>query len=341
MKFNQHGREANFTAPINQTVSVVVPVYRSETTIGELIRRLFPVLNENFVDFELILVDDGSMDGGWNVIQEQAAQHSWVRGLRLMRNFGQHNALLCGIREARHAVIVTMDDDLQYPPEKIPEMVEKMMDGFDVVYGSASERRHGFMRILMTRFTKFILKTVMRLPRTYEVSPLRAFSAELRGAFANHQGSFVSIDVLLSWATSRFTCIRVNRNWRHDGQSRYTVAKLFTYTVNVITGFTVLPLRFASLVGFFFTLFGLGVLTYVLGRFLLEGVGVPGFAFLASIIAIFSGAQLFALGIIGEYLARIHFHSMGKPTYVVAEDTSNPHETAKEEASFHSELKQV
>lgn len=305
-----------------QTVSVVVPVYRSEKAIGELVRRLSLVLQANFFDFELLLVDDGSADGGWKVIQEQARQHPWVRGIRLMRNFGQHNALLCGIREARHPVIVTLDDDLQYPPEKIPEMVAKINQGFDVVYGAAMERRHGFLRILVTRLTKFVLKTVMRLPLTYEVSPLRAFKADLRSAFTHHEGDFVSIDVLLSWATSRFTSIRVNSDWRYEGKSRYTISKLFTYTMNVITGFTVLPLRFASLVGFFFTLFGFGILVFVLGRYLLEGESVPGFPFLASIIAIFSGAQLFALGIIGEYLARIHFRSMGKPAYVVAEDTA-------------------
>jgi undecaprenyl-phosphate 4-deoxy-4-formamido-L-arabinose transferase len=110
------------------------------------------------------------------------------------------------------------------------------------------------------------------------------------------------------------------------GVSNYTVGKLIAHAVNMITGFSTLPLQIASIIGFGFTLFGLGVLVYVLGRFLLQGSAVPGFPFLASVIAIFSGAQLFALGIIGEYLARMHFRSMERPTYVVEEHLTDPGE---------------
>ena len=129
----------------------------------------------------------------------------------------------------------------------------------------------------------------------------------------------MAIDVLLTWGTSRFASIPVRHDRRYAGVSNYTLRKLMTHALNLTTGFSTWPLQLASLIGFSFTLFGLGVLTYVLGRYLIQGSNVPGFAFLASIIAIFSGAQLFALSIIGEYLARMHFRSMGRPYSIVRE----------------------
>jgi undecaprenyl-phosphate 4-deoxy-4-formamido-L-arabinose transferase len=149
------------------------------------------------------------------------------------------------------------------------------------------------------------------------ISAFRVFRTHLREAFADYRGSFVSIDVLLTWSTTRFKSIRVKHLPREVGESNYTVRQLTTHALNIVTGFSTLPLRIASVVGFSFTLFGVSVLLFVLLRVLLEGTAVPGFAFLASIIAIFSGAQLFSIGVIGEYLARMHFRAMDKPSYVI------------------------
>jgi undecaprenyl-phosphate 4-deoxy-4-formamido-L-arabinose transferase len=152
-----------------------------------------------------------------------------------------------------------------------------------------------------------------------KVSAFRVFRAEVARAFAHYQGAFVSIDVLLTWGTNRFSTKAVRHDARKAGASGYTFRKLVTHAVNMMTGFSTVPLQFASLVGFLFTLFGIAVLVYVLGRYLVRGGSVPGFPFLASIIALFSGAQLFALGIMGEYLARMHFRMMERPSYVVRE----------------------
>jgi undecaprenyl-phosphate 4-deoxy-4-formamido-L-arabinose transferase len=156
------------------------------------------------------------------------------------------------------------------------------------------------------------------------VSAFRAFRACLRDSFADYRGPFVSIDVLLAWSTSRFASVPVRQDPRAAGQSHYTFRKLLTHALNLMTGFTTWPLQLASLTGFAFTLFGLGVLAFVLGRYLIQGASVPGFPFLASVIAIFAGAQLFALGIIGEYLARMHFRLMDRPPYAVRDQTREP-----------------
>ena len=299
--------------------SVVIPVYRSEAILPELARRLESVFAAIADSSELVLVNDCSPDRSWDVICDLARQYPRIRAINLMRNCGQHNALLCGIRAARYDVIVTMDDDLQHPPEEIPKLLAKLAEGYDVVYGTPEQEQHGLGRDFASWFIKLALQSVMGAEIASHVCAFRAFRAQVAKAFEHYEGSFVSIDVLLTWGTSRFGSIRVNHRPRKQGTSGYTFRKLMTHAMNMMTGFSTMPLQIASMVGFAFTLFGLCVLAYVVVRYIMHGDPVPGFPFLASIVALFSGAQLFALGIIGEYLARMHFRTMQKPPYVIRE----------------------
>lgn len=299
------------------SISVVVPVYNSQGTLDELTARLSTVLAQLSPRFELILVNDGSRDQSWQVIERLAAEYNWVRGINLMRNYGQHNALLCGIRSAQHEVVVTIDDDLQNPPEEISKLLDKLGEGFDVVYGTPQRQRHGLWRDLASTVTKLALQGAMGAQTARSVSAFRAFRTQVREAFGSYQSPFVSIDVLLTWGTTRFAAVSVRHDPRQVGQSNYTFRKLVTHALNMMTGFSTWPLQLASLIGFGFTLFGIAVFAYVIGRYLVLGYSIAGFPFLASIIAIFSGAQLFALGIMGEYLARMHFRMMERPTYAI------------------------
>jgi len=299
-------------------LSIVVPVYNSEASLELLTGRIETVLGTVYAPLELILVNDCSRDKSWEVIERLQAQHPWIRGIRLRRNFGQHNALLCGIRAARYPLIVTMDDDLQNPPEEVFRLIATLeAQDADVVYGTPQHQTHGLWRNLASAVTKLVLKHAMGADTARNVSAFRCFRTELRDAFAGYGSPYVSIDVLLTWATRRFTSVPVRNEPRSIGVSNYTIRKLIVHAMNMMTGFSTLPLQLASLAGFGFMLFGLAVLTWVLGRYLLQGSVVPGFAFLGSIVAIFSGTQLFALGVIGEYLARMHVRSMGEPSYVV------------------------
>jgi glycosyltransferase involved in cell wall biosynthesis len=298
-------------------ISVVVPVYRSEPILPELVQRLGNALVRLTSNYELILVNDSSPDRSWDVICKLADRNPWIHPINLMRTYGQHNALLCGIRASQYDVIVTVDDDLQHPPEEIHKLLEKLAQGFDVVYGTPEREEHGFLRDLASLTTKMALQNVMGASIARQVSAFRAFRAEVAGAFSHYEGAFVSIDVLLTWGTNRFAAVPVVHETRKQGTSGYTFRKLITHAMNMMTGFTTLPLQIASLVGFVFTFFGFCVLAYVLARYFTHGDPVPGFPFLASIVAVFSGAQLFALGIIGEYLARMHLRSLQKPPYVV------------------------
>ncbi|MGH9504284.1 MAG: glycosyltransferase family 2 protein [Terriglobales bacterium] len=303
-------------------LSAVVPVYRSEAILPELVLRLETVLRGITSDYELVLVNDSSPDRSWDAICQLAERHTWIHPINLMRNYGQHNALLCGIRAAQYDVIVTLDDDLQHPPEEIPKLLAVLAQGFDVVYGTPEQEEHGLLRDLASLATKIALQNAMGATIARQVSAFRVFRTEVAGAFNHYEGSFVSIDVLLTWGTNRFSAVPVAHEPRKQGTSGYSFRKLITHAVNMMTGFSTLPLQLASIVGLFFTLFGVGVLFFVMGRYFVHGGSVPGFPFLASIIALFAGAELFALGIIGEYLARMHFRSMQKPPYVVRVDTA-------------------
>jgi glycosyltransferase involved in cell wall biosynthesis len=298
-------------------ISVVVPAYNSASSLPDLVSRLGPVLESLAGEFELILVDDASRDDTWRVVQDLARQNRWVRGIHLMRNYGQHNALLCGIRFARYELTVTMDDDLQHPPEELPKLAELLSKDTDVVYGTPMTEQHGLFRDLASQITKIALQSAMGAPIARKAGAFRMFRTGLREAFASYDAPYVSIDVLLTWGTTRFDAVSVRHEPRKRGKSNYTFKKLLVHAVNMLTGFSTWPLQLASIIGFVFTAVGTGLLLFVVGRYLINGGVVPGFSFLASMVAIFSGAQLFALGIMGEYLARIHARSMQRPPYAI------------------------
>lgn len=311
--------EYQMPAQSTSSISVVVPVYNSESTLAELWKRLTETLVRVTTHYEIILVDDGSADESWQSIKALSAKDSHVKGLLHSRNYGQHNALLTGIRYARYDVIITLDDNLQNPPEEVPKLLDKLNEGYDVVYGTPEQERHSFARDLASKLIKRSLRQIMGVKTGNYVSAFRAFRRRLCEVFMNYQHPYIVIDVLLSWATSSFAHLEVKHEYRKSGLSNYSVSRLLFHAVNMITGFSVLPLKLASYIGFFFTLFGIMVLVYVVGRYFALGTSIPGFPFLASIIAIFSGVQLFVLGIIGEYIARIHVRNINQPISALRE----------------------
>jgi undecaprenyl-phosphate 4-deoxy-4-formamido-L-arabinose transferase len=299
------------------SLSVVIPVYNSEGSLTELVARLCAVAAAERTPFEIILVNDGSRDRSWDVIDQLTRKHVEVRGINLSRNYGQHNALLCGIRAAHHEIIVTIDDDLQHPPEEIPRLLRKLNEGHDVVYGVAEQEPHGCWRGAASRLTKWLLCRLTGAGAGQPISAFRVFRTLLRDAFRDYRSPYALIDVLLTWGTTRFAAVAVPHQPRRVGVSNYTLRRLVGHAFNLLTGFSTLPLQLTTWIGFGCTLFGVLVLTWVLGNYVVRGTSQPGFPFLASIISIFAGAQLFALGILGEYLARVHFRLMDKPQYLV------------------------
>lgn len=304
------------------SMSIVVPVFNSEPTLGALVARVDAIRHHWVGGCELVLVDDGSHDGSWPMIVSLAKSRPWVRGLRLLRNYGQHNALLCGIRAASGTMIATIDDDLQVPPEILPGLSARLTGDIQLVYGRPTGGHQPLWRAAASRLTRAVLATAIGRRHASRISNCRVFRAEVREGFGDYRGHLVNIDALLAWGAAHVDDVEVKFDTRQAGRSQYTVGRLLLTALDMATGFSVIPLRVAALTGLTFTLFGFAVLVYVLARFFSTGGSIPGFPFIASITAIFSGAQLFALGILGEYLGRTYLLVMDKPAFVVRDHTS-------------------
>ncbi len=298
-------------------VSVVVPVYQASRTLTPLCDRIAAALQGR--DWEIILVDDGSDLPTWRVVAGLAARPE-VRGLRLSRNSGQHAALLAGVREARYDVTVTMDDDLQNPPEEIGTLLDALaQEDVDLVYGWSAAPAHRWWRRAGSSLLRRAILRLVGARGTDRIGAFRAFRTRLRTGFSGSLGPGVSLDALLSWTTTRSRWVEVAHHERQDGRSGYSFRMLSRFALDVVTGYSNAPLKLVTRLGFLSALFGLAVLIYVIGGYLARGTSVAGFPFIASLIALFSGAQMLSLGIIGEYLGRTHVRVMGRPAYVVAE----------------------
>jgi len=245
-----------------------------------------------------------------------------VRGLRLGRNYGQHSALVAGVRAAKMPIAATIDDELQNPPEEIPNLVSQLIaNDLDGVYGDPKETKQSLSRRVAGKGIRKVLGKGLATDFASDMSSFRVFRTASREAFRADLGVNVSLDALLAWGNSRFGNISVRHDAREYGESNYSIRKLLRFSIDTITGYSTVPLQMASVLGFLTSLFGFGVLIYVVAIPLMSGQSVQGFPFLASTIAIFARVQLLTLGVLGEYLARMHFRIMRKPTYFIAEMT--------------------
>jgi glycosyltransferase involved in cell wall biosynthesis len=305
------------------TVSVVIPCYRSGPTLPNLVGQLVPVLASLAPSFEIILVVDGSPDDTWAVASDlaanPAAQSGSVQALRLSRNYGQVNALLAGIRRATGDVIVTMDDDLQHRPDQLPALLAALTPAVDLVYGFARVEEHGYLRSSSSRLTKAVIGRGLGVPHANRLSALRAFRTGLREGLAGIGGPHTSLDVAFSWVTTRVATIEVEMDTRAEGASNYTLKALVAHAISMFLGYSTAPLRIVGYFGMVTGLVGLGILGYVLWAYFSGTTTVPGFTSVTSMIAIFSGAQMITLSVVGEYLARMYARGMGRPDFVVSE----------------------
>jgi undecaprenyl-phosphate 4-deoxy-4-formamido-L-arabinose transferase len=239
-------------------VSIIVPCFRSAATLPALIHRLGVTLPDHTAGHEIVLVvDDGEADT-WAVAADLARRHADVRAIQLSRNFGQHNALIAGIRAARHDVVVTMDDDLQHPPEEVPALLRALGPEIDLVYGVPDREEHGASRSLASRTVKALLARVLGVRHARDLSAFRAFRSFLSAGFDRISGPHVSVDVALSWGTTRIAATTVAMRRRESGESGYTVRALRRYALNLLVGYSTLPLRLVTWIGFAVGLLGVG-----------------------------------------------------------------------------------
>ena len=306
------------TSP-HPVVSVVIPVYRSEGSLPPLIERLGRVFAEMQVEYEVVLVDDASPDNSWQVMQELRYQDPRVKIIQHMRNFGQHKAILCGMEHARGRFVVTMDDDLQHPPEEIPKLFEALTDDdeTDVIIGAYESKQHSWFRNMgswaVNRVSDYVFAKDPNLKLTSFRIMRRSVVEEL-GNTAHHNPR---IGQLLLLITNRIKNVQVVHNPQENGSSRYRLSRLVPDALDHILSNSALPLQMVSYLGFGCSILSFVMITYYLYRFFFIGVGVPGWTTTILLLLFFFGMVLFSLGVVGEYLIRILKQVQHSPRSIV------------------------
>jgi polyisoprenyl-phosphate glycosyltransferase len=296
-------------------VSVVVPVFNAAATLRPLVSGIDDAMNALGVTHEIVLVDDGSTDDSWAIIQSLGREHSHVRGCRLARNAGQQAATYCGLLEARGAWVITMDDDLQTPPGEIRALWAcAQSTGADVVFGVSGRRRHGLGHRLGTWVLRQMLRRVA--PDYPDGSSFRLIRAGILSALPTRPGPWILVDAVLAWHTTAVATVAVAHEPRTTGRSGYSMVALVSIACTLLFAYSRVPLRMMTALGLLAatTSFGLGIF-YVVRR-LTVGAQL-GFSALIVTITFSSGVILLCLGILGEYISRIHTMGSGEPAYVV------------------------
>ena len=300
-------------------LTVIVPVFNEEENIGSLHGRLARTLDSYGKSYELLFIDDGSTDGSYAKLEALHDRDRNVRVVRFLRNFGQQMAVAAGFEYALGDVVVLIDADLQTMPEEVPLLVDKLAEGFDIVYGVRERRRDPFVRRIGSWCMSHLLYRVTGIgipdAATAFIALDRKFVDSIR--LYNERSKYFS--GLFAWLSyGRAGAVPVTHAPRQAGASKYNIRKLVGLTLNVVCSFSVLPLRFAAYLGAAFIAAGGLGLTVLLGiRLLASNPPALGTWTLAAAMAFFSGVQLFAVGVLGEYLARVYAEVKGRPSYVV------------------------
>jgi polyisoprenyl-phosphate glycosyltransferase len=301
-------------------LSIVIPVYNSERLVPELVRRIAGAMSGEGMaaDYEVILVDDGSRDASWKMIERACERYPEVRGVHLRTNSGQHNAIMAGLRAASGAVIVVMDDDLQHAPEDIGKLHAQVLEGCDVCYAAFRNPKHAGWKRLGSAFRDATARVLLGVPRGVRISSFKAMTAEIAREITRYEGPFPYVDGLALMATRNVANVELEHHPRPDGRGNYGLRESVFLWTKVAMNFSVLPLRLASWLGFAFAALGfLFAVFLIFQQLAFDRIPVPGWASLVVVILILGGIQLLALGAIGEYLGRAYLHLNGKPQYVV------------------------
>ena len=296
--------------------SIVVPVYNSEKTLKELYQRIEKFFAKKQKSFEVIFVDDGSADKSWEVLSLLKKQNpQTITGIKLTQNYGQHNALFCGLTFVKGEWVITIDDDLQTPPEEIEKLLHTQENtGSELVYGYYDKKEHSLIRNAGSWFVGKIFKNFANTSGKGSSFKLINSSVTEKVILRNYRMFF--LDEILAWHTDNIEHVVVEHLPRKEGQSGYTLFKLFKITLKLVLGYTAFPLKIISWFGLLSALICLGFVSYFIYMKYNYGAEL-GFTTLIVSIFFSTGLILFSLGIIGEYIRRLYIGETGKPSYTV------------------------
>lgn len=287
-------------------ISVVIPAYRSAKSLPELVSRLETVLTSCCADFEIVIVDDASPDDTWQVLLALKKDRSKLKIIRLLRNSGQHNAILCGFSVAKGDIVVTMDDDLQNPPEEVPKLIQAIEEGYDLAIGAYDSKKHSAGRNLGGKFIDEIQRHIFRLPRDFQLTSFRAIRKIVVDNVVNMGGVFPYVTSMLFSHTSSYVNVPVRHEPRRYGRSNYNLKRSLLLALNLILSYSSYPLYLVVALCLLALGASAGLGLFVVWKAYWDSGLVPGWASTLSAISFFNGLILLVLVIHSIYLSRLN-----------------------------------
>lgn len=300
-------------------ISFVIPCYGSENSIESVVNEITETVNtrKDEYDYEIILVNDCSPDGVWKKIKKICADNKKIRGIHLSKNFGQQSALMAGYRNIEGDLLVSLDDDGQTPVNEIFKLVDRLNEGYDVVYGYYEHRKHSPFRNFGSKVDKVMERILVNRPKDLRSSSFYVARRFVVDELVNYRNPYAYIGGLVFRTTQNISCVPVTQRERYYGESGYTFKKLLKMWLNGFTGFSVKPLRFASYLGILSSLLGFLFLVYLIIKKIFGAHVLAGWTSTIAVMLIIGGLILFVLGMLGEYVGRIYICLNNAPQYVI------------------------
>lgn len=315
--FSANGQTPLRQAP-NLTYSVVIPLFNDAAILPELHQRVSTLMQSLNESYEIIYVDDGSRDDTFAVLSTiHHANPTHIKGVRLLRNFGQHPAVTAGFEQTSGQIIITLDSDLQNPPEEVPKLLAKLAEGYDVVVGWRQIRQDSIFRILPSKFINWLISQSTGVKLHDYGSMLRVYRREVVQLLNQTQESAKFITALTSWLGVDIVEVPVRHEMAADKQSRYKLRRLFRMTIDLATGYSLVPIQMVTAVGLLMALVGIGSGLFLLAWRIIFNVNITGLSSFIALILVLFGIQLAGLGIVGEYIGRIYIEVRGRPYYLI------------------------
>ena len=301
-------------------ISIVIPVYKSELFVEKTVFEILLHVEKISSESEIILVDDGSPDNSWTVISRLATEISNVRAIRLIKNYGQHTAVLCGIEHSKGDYIITMDDDLQNPPSEIVKLVDKIEEGYDLVFAKFEEKKHASYRKMGTRVIDLLNKKVFNKPDNIVLTNFRIFNKTVAQRIVKYRVNEPYIPGLLLMHASRIGNVLTKHAHRDSGQSNYSLRKIASLVSRLLFNYSSFPLKALSTIGAFIAVGSFCWGTAAIFRQLLFGTSIQGWTTLVVLVSFLNGFVILLLGVLGEYVVRISKTISHDRSYHISED---------------------
>lgn len=313
---------------MTKKISFVIPCYYSEKTLEPVVETIIREFSNRPI--EIVLVNDGSTDGTFSVIKKLCAKYKFIKGVNLAKNFGQDGARMAGYRFCTGDYIVSLDDDGQNPPFEAHKLIAKLEEGYDVVFGKYTEKKHSWFKNFGSKVNDRMANIVIGKPKDITLCSYFVMTKFVAKEIIKYNGAFPYVWGLILRSTNRIANAVIEHREREVGETTYTFAKLLGLWLNGFTAFSVKPLRMASFLGVLFAAFGFLFVMYILIATLFFGATTQGWASLMSMLLIIGGTLMMMIGLLGEYVGRIYLNGNKAPQFVIRETIEKDLEAQRE-----------